>query len=94
MRNDSAMKNILRITLENHSCFIKTPGMSTIALHNVQSLQAHVQYIMYDEMNVDCIRLTETWLKVEDKVQLLGYLFLRTIRELSVMTTVINFSLI
>ncbi len=73
---ESAMKNMLRLTLENHS-FIKTPGMFTIALHNVQSLRAHVQDLQVHGqlMNADCICLTETWLKVDDKVQIPGFVF-------------------
>ncbi len=91
---DSAMKNMLRLTLENHSV-IKTPDRFTIALHNVQSLRAHVQDIQVHGqlMNADCICLTETWLKVEDMCRYQD-LFLRTIRELSVMTRALHFSLI
>ncbi len=70
------MKNMLLLTLENHS-FIKTTDRFTIALHNVQSLQAHVQDIQVHRqlMNADCICLTETWLKVEDDVQIPGFAF-------------------
>lgn len=65
-----------RLALENYS-FVKTPGVFTIALHNVQSLRAHVQDIQVHRqiMNADCICLTETWLKVEDQVQIPGFVF-------------------
>lgn len=70
------MKNIPKFPLESHT-FSKTPGIFTIALHNVQSLQAHVQDIQAHRqlMNADCICLTETWLKVEDQVQIPGFIF-------------------
>ncbi|XP_026114512.1 uncharacterized protein LOC113092934 isoform X2 [Carassius auratus] len=73
---DSAMKNMPRLALENYS-FVKAPGMFTIALHNVQSLRAHVQDLQVHRqiMNADCICLTETWLKVEDQVQIPGFVF-------------------
>ncbi|XP_052393335.1 uncharacterized protein LOC127941915 isoform X1 [Carassius gibelio] len=73
---DSAMKNMPRLALENYS-FVKTPGVFTIALHNVQSLRAHVQDLQVHRqiMNADCICLTETWLKVEDQVQIPGFVF-------------------
>ncbi|XP_048020488.1 ATP-dependent DNA helicase PIF1-like isoform X1 [Megalobrama amblycephala] len=71
-----AMKCMPKFPLENYS-FTKTPGIFTIALHNVQSLQAHVQDIQAHRqlMNADCICLTETWLKVEDEVQIPGFIF-------------------
>ncbi len=73
---DSAMKIMLRLNLENHSV-MKTPDRFTLALHNVQSLRAHVQDIQVHGqlMNADCICLTETWLKVEDDVQIPGFVF-------------------
>ncbi|XP_056093733.1 uncharacterized protein LOC130072579 [Rhinichthys klamathensis goyatoka] len=73
---DLAMKNIPKFPLESHT-FSKTPGIFTIALQNVQSLQAHVQDIQAHRqlMNADCICLTETWLKVEDQVQIPGFIF-------------------
>ncbi|XP_073694460.1 uncharacterized protein [Garra rufa] len=73
---ESAMKNMPRLTLENQS-FMKTPGMFTIALHNVQSLPAHVQDMQVHGqlMNADCICLTETWLKVDEDIQIPGFVF-------------------
>ncbi|XP_073723480.1 LOW QUALITY PROTEIN: uncharacterized protein [Misgurnus anguillicaudatus] len=76
---EQAMKNMVKFSLENNG-FRNTPGIFRIALHNVQSLQAHIQDVRAHRqlLNADCICLTETWLKAEDKedeVQIPGFNF-------------------
>lgn len=76
---EQAMKNMVKFSLENNS-FRNIPGIFRIALHNVQSLQAHIQDVRAHRqlLNADCICLTETWLKAEDKedgVQIPGFNF-------------------
>lgn len=76
---DSVIKNMAKFPLESYT-FTKTPGIFQIALHNVQSLQAHIADVRAHKqlMNAHCICLTETWLKFEDgedNVQIPGFVF-------------------
>nr|XP_055075157.1 uncharacterized protein LOC129454640 [Misgurnus anguillicaudatus] len=76
---EHAMKNMLKFPLKRES-FTNTPGIFRIALHNVQSLKAHIKDIQAHRplLDTDCICLTETWLKAEEKedsVQIPGFTF-------------------
>ncbi|XP_062409039.1 uncharacterized protein LOC134100005 [Sardina pilchardus] len=75
---DSAMKSLPEFNFGMSVSSNMNP-VCTVALHNVQSLNAHIQDVQSHKalMNADCICLTETWLNVdtEEGPQLPGYVF-------------------
>ncbi|XP_041961680.1 uncharacterized protein LOC121719960 [Alosa sapidissima] len=75
---DSAMKSLPEFNFGMSVSSNMNP-VCTVALHNVQSLNAHIQDVQSHKalMNADCICLTETWLNVdtEEEPQLPGYVF-------------------
>ncbi|XP_072232324.1 uncharacterized protein [Leuresthes tenuis] len=81
---DTAMKSLPKFNFKSIGSADIDP-VCTIALHNVQSLNAHFDDMRSHKtlMKADCICLTETWLNADskDQPQLPGYVFNHNPRE-------------